>query len=377
MHLREPETYWRLGRIALIAPILLLVTAFAPVYAQEYRGLILGRVTDPSGAVIPGALITAKGPQQTYTVNTNASGDFTIPFVQPGTYDVTAEATGFKKELRAGVVIDVSHKINLNFSLQVGSVAEEVTVAADSVLLNTADASGGTVIDSEKVQNLPLNGRQIYMLLLAQPGVRFTANVGGVTGQSGTRGWDTTNAYVINGVTTAYNQFTLNGAPISQQTSTAIGAWFVAPNVDAVQELKIMTNTYDASYGRAGGGTVNIITKSGSNDFHGTVFDFWKNSVLEANYFQLKQVGKDRPFHNQHQFGGTFGGPIRKNKTFAFFSFEGWREAFPAGVITSTPAADVRVRPDGSVDFSAYVRQPNSNGIYDPLTFAATNAHGT
>src|SRR5215471_16314009 len=299
------------------------------LWGQEFRGLIIGRITDSSGAVIPNASITAKGPQQTYTTRSNGVGDFSIPFVQLGTYDVTVEAGGFKKELKQGVIIDVSQKVNLNFILQVGSTAEEVTVNADAVTVNTADASGGTVMDPEKVQNLPLNGRQVYMLLALTPGTRFTTSTFGPSGNSGTRGWDRTNAYEINGVQNNLNQFTLNGANISQQTSTARGAWFVAPNVDAIEEFKVQTNNYDATYGRAGGGTINVVTKSGNNAFHGTAFDYWRNAVFDANFYQNNERVVPRGGHNQHQFGGTFGGPIKRNKTYFFASYEGWREVLP------------------------------------------------
>ena len=129
----------------LVALFVLQAVMAASLWAQEFRGLIIGRISDSSGAVIPNASITAKGPQQTYTTKSNGVGDFNIPFVQPGTYDVTAEAVGFKRELKRGVIIDVSQKVNLDFVLQVGSTAEQVTVNADAVTVNTADASGGTV----------------------------------------------------------------------------------------------------------------------------------------------------------------------------------------------------------------------------------------
>jgi hypothetical protein len=358
-----------LERIPGLGFLLVILALTCTLSAQEYRGLIIGRVTDPSGAVVSNATVVARGPQQTYTAKTNNNGDFTIPFVQPGTYDVTAEAQGFKRENKQGVNIDVSQKVNLNFSLQVGTTGEEVRVQADLVGVNTADASGGTVMDPEKVQNLPLNGRQVYMLMTLTPGVRFTTGTFGPTGNSGTRGWDQTNAYQINGVINNLNQFTLNGAPISQQTSTARGGWFLSPNVDGVQEFKVQTNTYDASIGRSGGGTINVIMKSGTNAFHGTAFDFWRNSIFDANFYQLSQIGQPKGFHNQHQFGGTIGGPIKKNKTFFFFSFEGWREVLPIPVITTVPAGIVQ-NLDGSVDMSAFLAGRNISGIYNPFACA-------
>jgi len=175
----------------LLSTLFLLSMALAgPAWGQEFRGLILGNVSDPTGAVIPNAAITAKGPQQTYTTKTSSNGSFSIPLVQPGVYDVTAEAKGFKRELRTGVNIDISQKVNLNFSLQVGTVSEEVTVKSELVGVNTADASAGAVMDPDKIQNLPLNGRQVYMLLPLLPGTRFTTTTFGPNGNSGTRGWD-------------------------------------------------------------------------------------------------------------------------------------------------------------------------------------------
>lgn len=350
----------------------------ASLWGQEFRGLIIGRVSDPTGAVIPNASVVAKGPQQTYTTTTNASGNFTIPFVQPGAYSVTAEAHGFKKQLKEDVNVDVSQKVNVNFTLEVGSTTEEVVVHADAVGVNTADASGGTVMDPEKVQNLPLNGRQIYMLLPLTPGVRFNTTQFGPGGNSGTRGWDQTNAYEVNGVQNNLNQFTLNGANISQQTSTARGAWFVAPNVDAVEEFKVQTNTYDATYGRAGGATINVITKAGTNNFHGTAFDYWRNAVLDANFFQSNQRNLPRGGHNQHQFGGTFGGPIRKDKTYFFASFEGWREVLPIPTTTTSVPAGIVMNPDGSIDLSANLNGRSIfGGIYNPFACATTNADGS
>jgi hypothetical protein len=372
---RDPigSTFERIPGLGFLLVILALIGTLS---AQEYRGLIIGRVTDPSGAVVSNATVVARGPQQTYTAKTNNNGDFTIPFVQPGTYDVTAEAQGFKRENKQGVNIDVSQKVNLNFSLQVGTTGEEVRVQADLVGVNTADASGGTVMDPEKVQNLPLNGRQVYMLMTLTPGVRFTTTTFGPNGNSGTRGWDQTNAYQINGVVNNQNQFTLNGAPISQQTSTARGAWFISPNVDAVQEFKVQTSNYDATIGRSGGGTINVVTKQGTNRFHGTAFDYWRNSIMDANFYQFSQIGQRKGFHNQHQFGGTLGGPIRKNKTFFFFSFEGWREVLPVPAISTVPNGIV-TNPDGSVDMSAYVQGIGQTGIYNPFACATTSSDGS
>src|SRR6185503_5205304 len=188
--------------LTILGILILAVSAFSSAWAQEGRGLLIGQVTDSQGAVIPSATVTAtrESTQQVYTAQTSSGGNFSIPYLLPGTYTVSVEANGFKKEERRGVTVDVAAKINLNIVLEVGAVSETVLIQADSSLLNTADASGGTVIDPERVQNLPLNGRQIYTLLDLTPGVKFTQTTFGPGGFSGTRGWDETNQYSINGV---------------------------------------------------------------------------------------------------------------------------------------------------------------------------------
>jgi hypothetical protein len=199
-------------------------------------------------------------------------------------------------------VIDINTKIDLNVALQVGAATETVTVQGGAgVTLNTDDASGGTIMDPDKVQQLPLNGRQAYMLLSLTPGAQFTQTQFGSSGYSGPRGWDESNAYSINGQSGSYNQFSLDGAPVSQQNGGGSGTWNISPNIDAIQEFKVMTNTYDAQYGRYAGGSVNTILKSGTRQFHGTVFDFWRNSVLDANTYTLNQQNEAKPFHLEKQ----------------------------------------------------------------------------
>jgi hypothetical protein len=352
-------------RICLLA---ILVLTGSSLRAQEYRGTIVGQVTDPSGAVLPKASVTIVGPQQTYRTITGADGQYTIPFVQLGVYTVTIEASGFQKETEGGIHVDVASRINLNFKMQVGGANETVEVSSDAAALDTQDASGGTVMDPEKVQNLPLNGRQVYTMLALTPGVKFTTTQFGPGGNSGTRSWDETNSYSVNGQSGNYNQFALNGAPVSQQGGGGSGTWNIAPNLDAVEEFKIMTNTYDAQYGREAGGTVNTVLKSGTNQFHGTVYDFWRNSILEANTFQLNQTNTKKPRHNWHQFGGTVGGPIYHNKAYFFGAFEGFREILPVGVVTGTVTPDMLPGADGSVDLTNYLAATSGHNIYDPLT---------
>lgn len=363
---------FRYSPLLTVGPLLLLS---AVAGAQEYRGTLSGTVTDSTGAIVPGANVEAKSTQQTYTVKSDASGRFVIPFAQPNTYTLTVTAQGFASNVHQNVLLQVSGTVDIPVKLGIASTSNAVTVSTDQFLLSTTDASAGTVIDPEKVQNLPLNGRQVYQLIQLTPGANFTQTQFGAGGFSGNRGWDVNNAYSISGQPGTTNQFMLNGAPISIQGGGPSGTWTISPSVDAVQEFKVMTVTFDAQYGRVGGGAINTVLKSGTDKFHGTAYEFFRNSAFEANTFQLNQTDAAKPFHNQHQFGGTVGGPFQKNKGFFFFSYEGWREVLPAPVVTSVPTADMLPGPDGSVNLTNYLNAiGKTNGIYDPNTTVCTDA---
>src|SRR5258706_619027 len=324
--------------------------------AQDFRAIISGQITDQTGAAIAGAKVRAiqKSTNQVTESVANHEGFYAIPYLQPSTYDIEVEAPGFDKLRQSNVTLMVAEKLDLPIRVTVGNVTNEVTASAMAETLQTADASGGVNFDSLQSSEYPLNGRQVYMLMDLTPGVLFTQEQFGSSGYSGTRGWDVSGAYVMNGGVSGTNSFSLNGAPIS-----LTGSWQVAPNVDAIQEFKVMTNTYDAAIGRTGGGSVNTTLKSGSNRWNGTLFEFMRNSILDANYTQNNQVGAPRGKHITNQFGGTLGGAIRKDKDFVFFSFEGFRERVPFPVVASTPPMDLR---DGQ-HFTQY-----NMTLADPLT---------
>ena len=307
--------------------------------AQDFRATISGVVTDTTGAAVPNAHVRAihRSTNETVTATTDRDGFFTLPYLQPSTYTVEVEAVGFRTSRRENVALMVAEKLDLPVTLQVGKVNESITVVAETAGLATADASGGLNFDALQTSEYALNGRQVYMLMDLTPGVLFTQEQFGASGYSGTRGWDVSSSYVMNGGVQGTNSFSLNGAPIS-----LTGTWQLAPNMDAIQEFKVMTNTYDASIGRTGGGSVNTTLKSGSNAWHGTAFDYLRNSILDANYTQNNLVGAPRGKHITNQFGGTFGGPIRKDKDFFFVSFEGFRERVPFPVVANVPPMDLR-----------------------------------
>ncbi len=341
-------------RVRLTPLLFALITTLS---AQDFRATLNGLVTDPSGAAIPEAMVKATNmaTNETREVKSTALGAYTIPYLNPGNYRVEASAAGFRPMKREGIVLQVAQKMNLAIELQLGDVTQTVNVDARQEVIETSDASRGLVFDPIKVAEYPLNGRQTYMLMSLTPGVIFGQETFGASGFSGTRGWDVNNSYKINGARQGGNLFLLNGAPISSDN----GSWRLAPNVEAVQEFKVMTNTYDASFGDFRGGAVNTTIKSGSNALHGNLYEFFRTRSLDANSFQSNRTSQPRLFHNQHQFGGVVGGAIRKDKDFFFGSFEGWQELVPFPINVTTPPMALR---DGQ-HFSDYGMR-----VFDPLT---------
>lgn len=345
------------------------------VSAQEFRAKLSGQVLDASGAAVSAATVKATdlATHVAYTARTNQTGSYMIPYILPGTYSVEVTANGFRRVQQNDVILSASQSLNLNFTLAVGAVSQSVEVTSTAPLLNTTTGSTGTVLTEREIANLPLDGRQIYMLLGTTPGTQFTQEQFGASGFSGTRGWDVNNEYSIGGAVQGYNMFTLNGVNMTVMTGFGgQGSWMVAPNVDALQEVNVMTNTYDARYGHTGGGTVSMVMKSGSNAFHGDVYEYLENGALDANRFDNNYSGLKRPNTIQHQYGGTFGGPIRRDKAFFFGSFEGYWEDIPFTTVTSVPPAYLRPQAGQGVDFTQ-----SGYTIYDPTTTFCTVAGGS
>src|SRR5215468_3377271 len=261
----------------------------AGMFAQDFRATLTGTVTDPSGAAVPNATVkaTSLATNAAKEVKTTSDGVYTIPYLDPGQYDVEVTASGFQALKRSSITLQVAQKMNLPLQMSVGQMSQEITVTGQQEVIDTADASRGLVFDPIKTQEYPLNGRQSYMLMSLTPGVIFGQETFGATGFSGTRGWDVNNSYKINGARQGGNLFLVNGAPVSDFN----GQWEIAPNVEGIQEFKVMTNTYDAGYGRFQGGVVNTTMKSGTNNWHGDVFDYWRNSIMDANFFQSNYSG--------------------------------------------------------------------------------------
>jgi len=298
----------------LIAALLGLVTSSA--VGQSTGGRILGRVADPTGAVLSGVNITLTNQANGVSrgAQTNANGDYNFVEVQPGGYTVSFEMSGFKRNVQKDVTVDVNQVVTLNSTLQIGQTQETVEVTSQAPQVDTTSTQLGAVINDRSVNELPLNQRDTYQFLQLQPGVQSQL------GSSGTLfyGSDSAGSVSVNGGRGRANNFSVNGGDANDQF---VNLPTVQPTPDSIDEFRVITNTFDAEYGRNSGAVVNVVTKSGTNQFHGDIYEYFRNKVLNAQgYFNTI-----KPQFNQNQFGGTFGGPIRKDRTFFFASYEGRR----------------------------------------------------
>ena len=286
------------------------------VMAQSTGGRINGRVTDPSGAVVPDATVTLINESTGVTTHTQSSksGDYSFPTVAVGTYTIEFEATGFKKLTRKQVALDLNQTLTVNGTLELGSATETVEVTSEAPLVDTSSTQLGATVDALMATQLPLNTRDTYQLLQLQPGVM--SNVGG--SNSIAYGSDQPGVVSVNGGRGRSNNFNVNGGDANDLFANLPT---VQPSPDSISEFRVLTNTFDAEYGRNSGAVINVVTKSGTNEFHGNAFEFFRNSVLNAQgYFNVV-----KPQFQQNQFGGTFGGPIKKDRAFFFLSYEGRR----------------------------------------------------
>src|SRR5271155_549589 len=332
------ETACLVVAISLAVPTLLS--------AQGTGGRILGRVADPSGALIAHVKVAATNEATGVSrgAETSDSGDYVFPEVPVGVYTLSFELAGFKKDLRHGVTLELNQIITLNMTMQIGQAQEVVDVTSEAPLVDTASTQLGAVVDDRSVSTLPLNSRDTYQFLQLQPGVMSTAG----SSNSIIYGSDQAGAVSVNGGRGRSNNFSVNGGDANDQF---VNLPTVQPSPDSIQEFRVITNTFDAEYGRNSGSVVNVVTKSGTNEWHGDVYEFFRNKVLNAKgYFDTT-----KPQFNQNQFGGTFGGPIKKDRTFFFASYEGRRirQGEPSPVVTVPTAAERPSATQAFSDFSA------------------------
>src|SRR5215210_3953603 len=329
-----------LRRLPRVAACLLLICVCPAVEAsaQVNNASVTGLVTDTTGAVVTGASVTLKNKATNVetTSTTDSSGYYTFAGVPVGTYDVTVERQGFKRIVLSDIKLEVAQKARVDASLEVGAVSETITVTS-ATLLTTQEATTGGVIENRMVEQLPLSGRNWDDLIGLVPGVqadRYTEEGGSTSGGR-------TGGANVHGVRSLQNNFVLDGVDNNsisenvQELTTQVAR----PSVDSIQEFKVSTNPYSAENGRSPGALISVTTKSGGNDFHGTLYEFHRNRVFDANNFFNNRAGVKKPQNIQNQFGGNFGGPLTlprwgetgpstwsgKNTLFFFFNYEGTR----------------------------------------------------
>ena len=352
------------GRVAslLVAALCALPSAIG---AQEFRATVTGRVTDPAGLPMPGVTVTATNTQtnETATAVTSGEGLYSLPFLRPGVYTVAAELEGFRKYSREKVQLEVGQTQTINIALEIGTLTEVVSVVSEAVEASKADR--GMVIDNMRVTELPLNARNPFMLSYLSPGITYNgpAIYQRPFDNGAIADWS------INGGQNRNNEFLLDGAP----NNSIQGGNNIAyvPPVDAVQEFKIVTNSYDAQYGRTAGGVINVSLKSGTNNFHGTAYEFARRKAFDSLTYQFKLQNTPKPDHKLDQYGFQIDGPVRlpglydgRNKTFFMFNYEGYKEATPNPATYTVPDA-AQLRGDFSNLRDAQGRLIT---IYDPAT---------
>jgi hypothetical protein len=348
-------------RSVFLFALLFLSAGFCSVIApaQGIRATITGRVTDQSGAVVPGARVTVTntGTNETRIATCSEEGEYTIPQLPPGDYSLTVEQAGFKKAVQR-FTLETGQGARLDVALQAGAFSEQVEITAATPVITSEDATIGGVVDQKKIVELPLNGRNYLQLAFLQPNVFAPA-------QNSTLGFR--GGFNVSGNSEIANNYILDGIDNNDETTNQPSH---TPILDGVREFKVLTGTYAAEYGRQSGGQVIVATKSGTNSFHGSAFEFHRNSVFDArNFFARSCLRRDtsgactsyKPSFRRNQFGGVLGGPILKDKLFFFAGYEGQRRGQQEAGLTTVPSALMRQGDFSELPTGTVVRDPLNN----------------
>jgi hypothetical protein len=324
--------------------------------AQAVSGTLLGTVTDPSGAVLSGAKVTLvnEATGLARTLITDKNGEFTAPSMPTGTYTVTAEEQGFKVASVSNVEVGVDQHVRVDLKLEVGAQTETVNVEAARPLLQTNSSDLATTVTTQQIETLPLNGRNFVQLTRTVPGVLRGIPGANIDG-AGSLAWRASASFSANGQRPRDNNYMLDGIDNNEDWLQTV---VLFPSVEALDEFKLQTSTYSAEFGRSLGGVVNLQIKSGTNDIHGSGFEFLRNDAMDANNFFNNRAGRAKPKFSQNMFGGTAGGPVMKDRTFFFFDYQGQRTNQGQTYLSTVPSAKMR-----NGDFSEINRV-----IYDPVT---------
>jgi len=363
-------------------PFILFLFVHSSV-AQSPTGTVSGIVTDPSGGTIAGAevIVVNDATRVQFTGKTNEEGIYVVPNLLPGNYRLQVSKVGFKTIIKPDIVVSVQDALSINFALPLGDVSEIVTIQGGAPLVNTESAAVSTVIDRQFVENLPMNGRTFNTLLQLTPGVVIAPSNSNAPGQFSIAGQRTSaNNFSVDGVSANFGVqpgITAGGASgLGQaQAFSALGGTSSLVSVDDLQEFRVETSSFAPEFGRQPGGQVLLTTRSGTNDWHGGVFDYFRNTVMDANDWFANSAGLSRAEERHNDFGGFLGGPIWKGRTFFFFSYEGARLRLPTTILAQVPSLSARQNaPSSLVPFlNAY---PIPNGAISADGFTAQYAGG-
>ncbi|MEO7142789.1 MAG: TonB-dependent receptor, partial [Bryobacteraceae bacterium] len=373
-----------LGRVAAkvsgsrsIAPQVLIVSValVSMAFGQEIRGTIAGTVTDPQGAAVSGARVEIRGidTNVVYPATTNDSGIYVLPLLPAGNYSISVTKEGFKRAQEQRVELRVSERAQVDFHLEVGAVSQQVLVTSEAPLLETATASRDQVVSDKAVADLPYEGRNSFLTSAITSGFYF----GSTDSLNAIRPFDNggMDSMQINGGLGFRNNFTINGLPDTAQESANPASLTYVPPPDAVKEVSVESNAYDAQYGHTGGGTINVDLKSGTNQFHGAVYEYVRNTIFNANRWENNASGAARTPYHWSEPGIELDGPVYiphlyngKDKTFFMFSWERIQDGVPQPLTASVPTLQQLTG-----DFSATTSGGKPVTIYDPLTTSQTS----
>jgi hypothetical protein len=331
--------------------------------SQSFNGSLLGTVQDTSGATVPNATVTAINTETNARVEGRSASDgkYVLTSLLAGRYRLEANAPGFKRFIQGGIVLQVQQQARVDITLALGEVSESVTVTSDAAILETSSATIGKVVSNKAILELPLNSRNVYSLIFLTPGV--AGSIGNNYNSM---------SYSVNGARTSMMDTLIDGASAAHPTVQGSSGISAFPSVDAIGEFKVLGANYSAEYGRSAGSILNVIYKSGANSYHGSAYEFLRNSVLDANSFFSNQRGVPLSSFKRSQFGGTIGGPIKKDKTFFMTSYEGLRQRSFASRTATVPSERER-----SGDFSQTLAGANRPVlIFDPFTTHPNPAGG-
>ena len=374
-----PRMHIHMHRRAALLVGLFFASCAGVLRAQSTNGSITGRVTDPSKAVIVDAKVAAISVDTNvhYEGATNSSGEYYLTNLPPGSYRIEFEKSGFKKLIRPDVILHVQDALATDLEMTLGSASEIITVEAGAPVVNTQSAAVSTVIDHTFVENLPLNGRSFQTLITLAPGVVVAATKSNDQGQFSVNGQRAdANYFTVDGVSA---NFGITGVTLGQTAGGALPALSASGgtnslvSVDAMQEFRVQTSSFAPEFGRTPGGQISIVTRSGTNAFHGTLFEYFRNDVLDARDWFVNFNGLAKPAERQNDFGGVFGGPILKDRTFFFFSYEGLRLRQPSTQQSAVP--DVASRQAAPTTMRPYLNAfPVPNGAALGAGLAQFNA---